>query len=213
MALSPLTRHRRMGTRDARIDAYIAKSADFAKPILTHVREVVHAACPEVEEKVKWGSPHFDYRGPMCHMTAFKQHLGFGFWKSALVVGEKASDEEAAAGSFGRITSLDDLPSDEELSAYIRKAMRLNEEGVKPEARTRRGTPRPEAVVPDDLEAAFEANEAARTGFDGLSPSQRREYVEWLEEAKTDATRAKRLATALEWMAEGKSRHWKYARP
>ena len=196
-----------MGTRDPRIDAYIEKSADFAKPILTHLRELVHAACPEVEETIKWGSPHFDYRGPMAHMGAFKQHLGFGFWKSALVVGERAADEEAAAGSFGRITSLADLPSDAEMTAYIKKAMRLNEEGVKGESRSRKGAPRPEAVVPDDLEAAFAANQAARAGYEGLSPSQHREYVEWL------ATRAKRLATALEWMAEGKSRHWKYARP
>ena len=213
MALSLLTRDEPMGTRDPRIDAYIEKSADFAKPILTHLRELVHRACPEVEEKIKWGSPHFDYRGPMAHMGAFKEHMGFGFWKSALVVGEKGADEEAAAGSFGRITSLADLPPDEELTAYVQKAMRLNEEGVKSEARTRKGAPKGEAVVPDDLEAGFAANAAARAGYEGLSPSQRREYVDWLAEAKTDATRAKRLATALEWMAEGKSRHWKYARP
>jgi uncharacterized protein YdeI (YjbR/CyaY-like superfamily) len=201
-----------MGTFDPRIDAYIAKAPDFARPILTHLREVVHAACPEVRETMKWSSPFFDYHGVMCNMAAFKQHCAFGFWKGALVVGGETAASEGA-GQFGRLTSLSDLPSDELLKEYVQRAMRLNEAGEKSPTRGKAATPKAEAVVPDDLAAALRENDAARAGFEGLTPSQRREYVEWLTDAKTEATRAKRLATAVEWIGEGKSRHWKYARP
>jgi len=200
-----------MGTRDPRIDAYIGKAPDFAKPILTHLRELVHAACPEVKETMKWSSPFFDYHGVMCNMSAFKQHCSFGFWKGALVLGGDAKDNDGA-GNFGRLTSLADLPSDEQLTEYIHEAMRLNEAGEKAPTRGKAAAPKGEAVVPDDLAAALGENARARTGFDRLSPSQRREYVDWLNDARTEATRAKRLATAVEWIAEGKSRHWKYAK-
>jgi uncharacterized protein YdeI (YjbR/CyaY-like superfamily) len=202
-----------MGTTDPRIDAYIAKAPEFARPILTHLREVVHAACPDVEEQTKWSSPHFTYRGMLCHMAAFKEHCAFGFWKGSLFLDGERAESGAAMGQFGRITSLAELPSDEVLTEYIHRAMRVNEEGLKTPTRSKAAGPKPEAVPPDDLEAALSENESARAGYERLSPSQRREYVEWLEEAKTGATRAKRLATAVEWMAEGKSRHWKYARP
>jgi uncharacterized protein YdeI (YjbR/CyaY-like superfamily) len=201
-----------MGTFDPRIDAYIADSGAFARPVLTHLRELVHAACPQVEETMKWRFPHFSYRGMLCHMAAFKQHCTFGFWKGSLVLDREVTEGESAMGQFGRITSLADLPPDDELTAYIHRAMQLNETGTKPAARTRRGMPKPEAVVPDDLAAALAQNDAARRVFEGFSPSQRREYVEWIAEAKADATRSKRLATAVEWMAEGKSRNWKYIR-
>ncbi|HEX2209380.1 MAG TPA: YdeI/OmpD-associated family protein [Longimicrobium sp.] len=201
-----------MGARDPRFDAYIGKAADFAKPILTYLREVVHEACPDVEEKIKWSSPHFDYRGPLCHMAAFKQHCAFGFWKGALVLEQAGGRADEAMGHFGRITSIDDLPPREVLIGYIHQAMRLNQEGVKAPARKQPDQPRPELEVPDDLTAALEANEAALTTFNRFSPSHRREYLEWITEAKTDATRQKRLRQAVEWMAEGKSRHWKYAR-
>lgn len=201
-----------MGTVDPRIDAYIAKAPEFARPILTHLREVVHAACPDVEETTKWSSPHFTYRGMLCHMAAFKRHCAFGFWKGALVVEGGEAPAEAAMGQFGRITSLSDLPPDEVLTGYIHRAMRLNEAGAKTPGRGS-AAPRAEAVVPADLAAAIAGDESARAAFERFSPSQRREYVDWLTEAKTDATRAKRLATAVEWIAEGKTRHWKYARP
>jgi uncharacterized protein YdeI (YjbR/CyaY-like superfamily) len=199
-----------MGNRDPRFDAYIDKAAPFARPILSHLREVVHAACPDVVEEIKWSSPHFTYRGMLANMAAFKEHCAFGFWKGALIVGE---DERArqAMGSFGRITSLDDLPPDAVLTEYVHRAMRLNEEGVTAPPRPIKH-PKPELGVPDDLAAAFQANAAARTTFDGFSPSQKREYLEWITEAKSDATRRKRLEQAVEWMSEGKTRNWKYQR-
>ena len=201
-----------MGTFDPRFDAYIARAPEFARPILTHLREVVHAACPEVEETMKWSSPHFTYQGMLCHMAAFKNHCGFGFWKGSLVLEQEGSGADGAMGQFGRITSLADLPSDEVLTEYIQRAMRLNEAGARTPSRGRTGPPKTEVEVPDDLSAAFVENASARAGFAALTPSQRREYVEWLNDAKTEATRRRRLATAIEWISEGKSRHWKYAK-
>ena len=197
-----------MGSRDPRIDAYIAKSAPFAQPILAHLREVVHAACPEVEETMKWSSPHFTHRGPLCHMASFKQHCGFGFWKGSLVVGDNAASDDAA-GQFGRITALADLPPDDVLAGYIREAKRLNDEGVKSPARTKPAE-KQELAVPDDLTTALRENAAALANFERFSPSKRKEYVEWITDAKSAATRTKRLDTAVEWLAEGKARHWKY---
>lgn len=197
-----------MAARDPRVEAYIAKSAEFARPILAHLREVVHAACPEAEETIKWGFPHFQYKGLLCSMAAFQSHCAFGFWKGALVIGEGA--EDGAMGQFGRITKLSDLPSKKVLSGYIKKAMELNEAGVKSPTRSKPKAPRPEAVVPDDLAAALGANPKARAAFDKFPPSHRREYIEWITEAKTAPTRARRIETATQWMAEGKARNWKY---
>jgi uncharacterized protein YdeI (YjbR/CyaY-like superfamily) len=199
-----------VGTRDPRFDAYIEKAQPFARPILSHLREVVHAACPDVVEEMKWSSPHFTWRGMLAHMAAFKQHCAFGFWKGTLVVGEEQKSVDAA-GQFGRITSLDDLPPDDVLAGYVHQAMRLNEAGEKAPARPAKH-PKPDLGMPDDLAAALGTNEAARTSFDGFSPSQKREYLEWITDAKSDATRAKRLEQAVEWMAEGKTRNWKYQR-
>jgi uncharacterized protein YdeI (YjbR/CyaY-like superfamily) len=200
-----------MGTRDPRFDAYIANAPDFARPILNHLRELVHEACPQVEEAMKWSSPHFTYQGMLAHMAAFKQHCAFGFWKGSLFLEQGDEKAKQAAGHFGRITSLDDLPPRAEIIAYIHQAMRLNEEGVKATSR-KQPVERPELVVPEDVTAALDANEAALVTFNAFSPSHRREYVEWITEAKSDATRQKRLQQAVEWMSEGKSRHWKYAR-
>ena len=196
------------GKRDPRVDAYIEKSADFAKPILTHLRDVVHAACPQVEETMKWSFPHFMHHGMMCAMAALKQHCTFGFWKGELVVGRASAEDERAMGQFGRITGLAGLPSRKALTAYIRKAAKLNEEGIKPSRA--KPKPRPEAAVPDDLASSLKRNRKAAATFAAFSPSQRREYVEWIVEAKREETRAKRLAQAIEWIAEGKSRNWKY---
>jgi uncharacterized protein YdeI (YjbR/CyaY-like superfamily) len=199
-----------MGTRDARVDDYIAKSAEFARPILTYLRDLVHAACPDVEETMKWSFPHFMYKGMMCSMASFKEHCAFNFWKSALIVKTGGTAVEAAMGQFGRITQVSDLPSKKVLSGYVKEAMKLNEAGVKAPSRMKPKTPKAELVVPDDLASALQANQKARATFENFSPSHKREYVEWLTEAKTQATRARRLETAIEWMAEGKPRNWKY---
>lgn len=194
-----------MPTLDPRIDAYIAKSEDFAQPILIHLRALVHAACPEVEETMKWSMPHFMYQGMLCGMSAFKAHCAFGFWKGAILFPEI---EKSAMGHFGRIASLKDLPPKKELTAHIKRAMKLNEEGVKVPARTRQA-PKP-VTVPAYFTAALKADKAAQAVFDAGSPSFRREYVDWLDEAKTEATRLRRMAQAIEWLAEGKARNWKY---
>jgi uncharacterized protein YdeI (YjbR/CyaY-like superfamily) len=195
-----------MGKTDPRVDQYIAKSADFAKPILTHIRRVVHGACPDVEETMKWSFPHFDYKGMMCSMAAFKGHCAFGFWKSSLVLDQPGGDD--GMGHFGKITSLRDLPSDRQLAAYVKKAARLNDDGVRVVKTP--SPPKKPLAVPPDFAAAMKQKTAARKAFDGFSPSQRRDYLEWVTEAKTDATRQKRMATAVEWLAEGKTRNWKY---
>ena len=192
--------------RDPRIDAYIAKSADFAKPILEHLRHVVHAACPDVEESIKWNCPHFLYQGAlMCSMAAFKQHCSFHFWHGKDVVGD--TDKEGM-GQFGKIASLQELPSKKELTNYVRKAMALKDAGVK--TQRPKAAPKPAPAVPGDFAALLKKHTAARKHYEAFSPSAQREYVEWITDAKTDTTRQKRMATALEWLAEGKHRNWKY---
>jgi uncharacterized protein YdeI (YjbR/CyaY-like superfamily) len=199
-----------MGTRDPRVDAYIAKSADFAQPILTHLRDMVHSTCPDVQETMKWSMPFFDYNGVMCNMAAFKEHATFGFWKGALIPGLAPNSTAGgdSMGNLGRLTSVKDLPSRRTLSGYIKAAMRLNDEGVA--VRKPRKAARPAAKVPPDLAAALKKNRKAATTFDAFSPGQRREYVDWIVEAKRDETRARRVAQAVEWLAEGKKRNWKY---
>jgi len=197
-----------MPTLDPKVDAYIAKSPAFAKPILTHLRGLIHAACPNVVETMKWSAPFFDYQGVLCGMAAFKQHCALNFWKGKLIVKEKDDKSDDAMGQFGRITSIDDLPNKKVMTGYIKQAMKLNEGGVKtPKA------PKPEKgklAVPPDLKAALKKNKKAQATFDNFSPSKQREYVEWITEAKQEATRLQGLAQAIEWIAEGKSRNWKY---
>ena len=199
--------------RDPRIDVYIDHAAPFAQPILTYARALVHEACPEVEETIKWGMPTFMHAGGiLCGMAAFKQHASFGFWKHAMVVGEgERADEKPrdGMGSYGKLTALDDLPTKKILLAHIRKAMKLNEDGVKVPA-ARKAAPRPAPETPADLLAAFKQDKAAQATFDAFPPSCKREYIEWIVEAKREDTRAKRLAQAVEWLAEGKRRNWKY---
>ena len=198
-----------MPKKDPRIAAYIDKAAPFARPILKYLRKVVHAGCPQVEETLKWSMPHFDYKGVMCGMAAFKEHCAFGFWKATLIFdGDKAREKEAM-GHFGRITSLDDLPSEKTLIGYVRKAAELNEKGIKAPGRTQPKKKRP-LQVPDYLKTALKKNAKAKKTFESFSPSQQREYVEWLTEAKREETRQQRLKTAIDWMAQGKVRNWKY---
>ncbi len=196
--------------RDPRIDAYIAKSPEYSRPILTYVRELVHSACPEVEETMKWSRPHFLYKGMLCAISAFKEHCSLSFWNSALQIENGAANNQEGMGQFGRITSLADLPTKKVLTGYIKEAMKLNEAGVKGPSRMKPKGPKPELVIPDDLVTALAKNAKAAAVFDAFSPSKRREYVEWLTEAKTDATRTRRLETAVEWISEGKERNWKY---
>jgi uncharacterized protein YdeI (YjbR/CyaY-like superfamily) len=198
-----------MGTRDPRVDAYIAKSADFAKPILTAIRETVHAACPATVEEMKWSFPHFTYKGMLCSMASFKEHCAFGFWKGALVLGGAAKDADAM-GQFGRLTNVSDLPPKKVLAAYVKKAMALNDEGIKVERKPpRRATV--DTAPPADLAAALKKNRKANASFNAFPPSHKREYIEWITEAKRPETRARRVHTAVEWMAGGKPRNWKYA--
>ncbi|HYV98808.1 MAG TPA: YdeI/OmpD-associated family protein [Gemmatimonadaceae bacterium] len=197
-----------MGKRDPRVDAYIAGSAAFARPILTHLREVVHETCPGVEETLKWRSPSFMYHGMLCGFAAFKAHAVFGFWKHSLVIDAK-TEREDAMGNFGRLTSMSDLPSRRKLSSFIRKAMELNEQGIAARP-VRRSKPKPPVRTPATLAAALRKNAKAAAAYTAMSPSHKREYVEWITEAKTEATRDKRLATTIEWLAEGKPRNWKY---
>lgn len=198
-----------MPSRDPRVDAYIAGAAPFAQPILGKLRAIVHEACPGAEETIKWSMPCFMHAGGiLCSMAAFRQHVSFGFWKHALVMGEGVGRD--GMGSFGRMASVKDLPAKKDLLALIRKAMALNEQGVKtPGARKATG-PRPPPVAPDDLVAALRRSKAAAATFQALPPGQQREYIDWLVGAKREETRAKRLAQAVEWLAEGKRRNWKY---
>ncbi|MGE5927647.1 MAG: YdeI/OmpD-associated family protein [Gemmatimonadota bacterium] len=199
-----------MGARSPQVDAYIARSQPFARPILEYLREVVHGACPDVVEEMKWSMPHFTHHGMLAGMAAFKGHCSFGFWKAKLIMEQDAVSREAM-GHFGQIRSLDDLPSKRTLAGYVKQAARLNEAGVKvPRA------PRPKAAkpvrVPDDLAAALRRNRKAREAFESFSPSHRREYIEWITEAKRAETREKRLATTIAWLEEGKPRNWKYVK-
>ena len=194
-----------MGKRDARIDNYIAKSADFAKPILTHLRDLIHAGCPEVEETLKWRNPTFVYRGILCGIAAFKQHCVVGFWKDALLF-----DKENPSGIPDRITDVRELPSDKILLGYIEEAAKLNDEGIK--VAKPRPKPRKELIVPNDLMTALKKSRAALAAFEDFSYSHKKEYVEWITEAKREETRTQRLATAVAWIAEGKARNWKYER-
>jgi len=196
-----------MPKTDPRIDAYIAKSADFAKPILVHLRKLVHEECPQVEETVKWGMPSFEHRGILCGMAAFKQHCAFSFWKHALVV--EGKQERDGMGSFGKMTSMADLPSDAQLRTWLKRAVKLNEDGVrqpsKPKVKKAKLLKAPVYFL-----TALKKNKKAQATYEAFPPSKKNEYIEWITEAKAEETRLRRLTQAVEWMAKGKPRHWKY---
>ncbi len=200
-----------MKTKD--IDDYIAASADFARPVLLHLRELIHRACPGVEEKLKWSFPHFDYKGVYVSMAAFKSHCAFSFWKAKLMAdpsGLLGERDEKAMGHFGKIRSLADLPPDEVILAYLLEAKRLNDEGIKVSAAKNAAKQKPEIPVPADLQQALEENPKALETFMKFPYSHRKEYITWIEEAKTEATRIKRIGTTVEWCSEGKDRNWRY---
>ncbi len=195
---------------DPRVDVYVAQAAGFAQPILKHFRELVHKAYPETEEAIKWGHVSFLYRGKiLCTMAAFKEHAAFGFWHKDMrtVVEKKFGRTEEAMGSMGRLTSLDDLPADRELLQLIKTAVSFHDSGAPSRLKPK---PRPALKTPPDLAAGLAKNKKAATTWENFTSAQRREYIDWLTEAKRDETRATRLATTLEWLVEGKQRNWKY---
>jgi uncharacterized protein YdeI (YjbR/CyaY-like superfamily) len=199
-----------MGKRSARVDEYIASSADFAKPILEHLRELIHKGCPDVVETIKWGAPSFDYKGPFFGFARFKEHCAFGFWKAKLLkdpVGYSTPHKATAWGSFGKIRSIHDLPPNKIILDFIKQAKKLNDDGVKLPARKKKSAA---IVIPSYFSKALRSNKKAMATFQAFSPSNKRDYIEWITEAKTTITREKRLKTALEWLVQGKVRNWKY---
>ena len=203
-----------MAVTDSKVDVYIEKAGEFARPILIHLRNLVHTACPDVKETIKWGFPHFEYKGMLCHMAAFKKHCSFGFWKAALI-NESAQFLNSLGlqgiDHFDRISTMQDLPADSVLISYIKEAMRLNEDEIKM-PKKKIDTNRLAVSIPDAFKKALDADAKANQVFEKASPSFRKEYIEWIADAKTDLTRDKRIATALEWISEGKGRNWKYER-
>jgi uncharacterized protein YdeI (YjbR/CyaY-like superfamily) len=197
---------------DPRVDAYISKCAEFARPILAHLRQLVHKACPAASETIKWGMPFFEYSGSLlCNMAGFKQHCSFGFWNASLLKDPEGAVQlknKTSMGHFERITSLKDLPPDKTILALIKEAAKLNEQGIKKPAKTTE--PKKVPPTPPALTAALKKNKPAKAKFDKMPPSHRREYIEWIIEAKTEPTRDKRIATTIEWVLEGKSRNWQY---
>jgi uncharacterized protein YdeI (YjbR/CyaY-like superfamily) len=203
-----------MGKKDPRVDAFIKKSAGFARPILAHMRKVVHAGCPGVEETLKWGFPHFMHKGILCSMASFKGHCAFGFWKETLLADMKPIRDAAgdqAMGQFGRITALSDLPDEKTLIRLVSEAAALNDQGIKAPRRARPKTART-IRVPDYFMSALRRNRKALATFEGFNYSRKKDYVEWVTEARREETRNNRLETAVAWMAEGKERNWKYIR-
>lgn len=202
---------------DPKVDAYIEKAQPFAQPILTHLRKLMHKGCPDVEEAVKWGHPFFLYRGTIVgHMAAFKQHCSFGFWGEEIgaVLRDAKVVQDGGMGSLGRITTVKDLPSEKEMVGWIRQASALIDAGEHTSIMAARKkvvkAPKPAPKASPEFTAALKKNKKASAVFEGFSPSCKREYVEWIAEAKRDETRDKRIAQAVEWIAEGKQRNWKY---
>lgn len=195
---------------DDRVDAYIAKAAPFAQSILEHIRNLVHQASPLITETIKWGFPHFEYKATICSMASFKAHCAFGFWKSSLMPDpyHLFSEKNSAMGSMGRIESLQDLPENKILIEYILQALKIDESGVK--LKKVAAQPKAPIAMPLEFELALAQNTRAKQQFEGFSASHKREYLEWITEAKTVPTKLKRIETSIEWLNEGKARNWKY---
>jgi len=198
-----------MARKDPRVDAYIAKAKPFAQPLLKQLRAAVRAGCPSVEETIKWGVPSFEYKGPMCGMAAFKEYVTFGFWKHSLLTDRLPTKESNAMSYYGKLRTTADLPPRATLVRTIREAMELNDKGIKV---ARKITKKPALKVPAYFMTALRKNAKALAVFDAFPPSHQREYVEWVDEAKREETRARRLETAIDWIAKGKARNWKYER-
>lgn len=201
---------------DARIDAYIAKSAPFAQPILEHLRDTVHKGCPHVEETIKWGMPFFTVNGkPFCMMAAFKNHCRFGFWspEARRALAKTGKEANIGMGSTRRIATLGDLPGEKKMVAYVKTAAELAAVAPQKGSAPRKAkAPKPELPLHPDFAAALKKNKKAAAALAAFSPTHRREYHEWINSAKQDETRAARISTAMQWLVQGKSRHWKYQR-
>ncbi|HEY6906296.1 MAG TPA: YdeI/OmpD-associated family protein [Ignavibacteriaceae bacterium] len=203
-----------MPNKDKRIDAYINQAQPFAKPILKKLRELIHKGIPEVEETMKWGMPFFEYKGPVCNFAGFKEHATFRFWKYQLMsdpggkLNEIANKGGEAMGNLGRITGLENLPPDKIMIDFLKQARQINEEGLK--VSVKKKAPKTGLKIPAYFTVALKKNKAAETAFKNFSYAHKKEYLQWITEAKTEPTRLKRLETAIEWMSEGKSRNWKY---
>lgn len=197
-----------MKNTNPKVDEYIKNAQPFAQPILKHIRELMHKGCPELTETIKWGMPHFEYQGVIASMAAFKEHAVFGFWKQDLIPGMKQYvKEKEAMGSWGRITSLKGIPPDNDIIEFVRVAAALNKQGVKSPKRAQKPVI---FEMPDDFFRAIQMNKKALKTYEAFSPSNKRDYTEWINSAKTDETRASRMETAIDWMSEGKPRMWKY---
>jgi len=199
------------------VDAYIAAAPAFAQPVLDRVRSLVHKACPTSVEEMKWSRPFFLYNGViLCNLSAFKAHCSLGFWGAEMghLLKEDGVLQDGAMGSLGRITSISDLPPEKQLLGYIRKAAELIDAGLGDNrmtvARRVAKAPKPTLKVPAELTAALAKSKKANAVFTAFSPSCQREYIEWIASAKRPETRDRRVAQAIEWMADGKQRNWKY---
>ncbi len=207
-----------MAKKDKRVDAYIAQAAPFAQPILRHFRKLMHEASTDVDETIKWGFPHFDCQGMCCSMAAFKEHCAVGFWKASLMKDPHklftvARSEANSMGHLGKLKSLSDLPDDKILLAYMKEAVKLNVTGVNRPPRPKAADVEKKALaVPPWFVKALKQNKEASFWFEKFSPGKRNEYISWLTEAKTEETRSRRLDQAIEWIAEGKIRNWKYVK-
>jgi uncharacterized protein YdeI (YjbR/CyaY-like superfamily) len=197
-----------MPKKDKRVDAYIAQQAEFARPILIRVRELVHACCPDCEETLKWGAPTFMHNGILCIMAGFKAHCMVRFWKGSQIKSDDGERIDTSWGNEARYSKLSDLPSKKEFLAVVKKAIELNASGAK--AAPRKKQAKPPIPMPPEFAAAIKKSPKAKKAFDAFPPSHKREYLEWITGAKRDETRVKRIAQAIEWMAEGKQRNWKY---
>ncbi len=191
--------------RNPEIDDYIAGSGEFAQPILNKLRKLIHETHPDIEETIKWGMPNFEYKGLLVNMAAFKSHCSFGFWKQKLIKGLES--ESKSMGDFGKIKSLNDLPSDEIVLKLMEEAFDLNERGIK---LPKKSKIKKELIIPDYLVEILVGNRKAKSVFDGFSYSHQKEYVEWIVEAKRESTRENRIVQMLKWLEEGKHRNWKY---
>lgn len=202
-----------MNQTDLRVDHYISRSEPFAVEILEHIRHIVHRVCPDVEEVMKWSFPHFIYRGSnLCSMASFKAHCAFGFWLGPVMEDPHGlfvtEGDEKAMGQLGRIRSLKDLPADKILAEYIMQAVQLIDSGVKLSKKP--AAPKGEIIVPGHFRTALDKHPPALDFFNRATDSQKREYINWINEAKTEATRTKRVETSIEWLGEGKTMNWKY---
>jgi uncharacterized protein YdeI (YjbR/CyaY-like superfamily) len=203
-----------MSTRDPRVDAYIAKRAPFAQPILRELRAIIHEAHPDITEDIKWGAPAFMHKGIVCIIAGFKSYVGVNFWKGALIVPAKArrATDDKGMQRMETMTSLDDMPPRKTIIGYVKAAVKLNEGGLPTPNRGKLAPAKKRTPVrtPPSLSKALARNKKAKTTFDNFSPSHKREYIEWISEAKTDETRDRRIEQALGWMSDGKPRNWKY---